>query len=386
MIRVAWPVANDPSWVAGLNYFRNLLLALLDNPLNTIEPVILGDKQSLPAAFQNQPSIPYFPALTGSKLSPIRVWDKLLRTAGTRGGLLSRHLEQHDIQALFPFGPLGRRSRVPVISWIPDFQHRHLPHFFSSKELRARNRQHSAMASDSQLIVVSSHVARQDFLKFHPGYEHKVRVLQFAASLPPDLDPATSESVLKKYDIREPYFHVPNQLWAHKNHSVIVEALAILKQRKQAPLVVSTGRIQDVRNSDYASSLIKKTKELRLESHFRFLGLIPFDDLCIIQRNAIALINPSLFEGWNTAVEEAKAMGKQIILSNIPVHKEQDPARATFFSPDNPEELAEALLRSAASFNLQEEEKAKLVAKKAHRVTFNSFATNYENIVKDAIK
>lgn len=45
------------------------------------------------------------------------------------------------------------------------------------------------------------------------------------------------------------------------------------------------------------------------------LGLVPRSDVIALMRYSISLINPSFFEGWSTTVEEAKSMGKQIILS-----------------------------------------------------------------------
>ena len=52
------------------------------------------------------------------------------------------------------------------------------------------------------------------------------------------------------------------------------------------------------------------------------------------------MINPSLFEGWSTSVEEAKSLDKRILLSNIPVHREQAPARGIYFDPQDAADLA----------------------------------------------
>ena len=60
-------------------------------------------------------------------------------------------------------------------------------------------------------------------------------------------------------------------------------------------------------------------------------------------RHSLALINPSYFEGWSTSVEEAKSLGKRVILSDIPVHREQNPLMGIYFPPDCPEALWSAL-------------------------------------------
>ena len=60
-----------------------------------------------------------------------------------------------------------------------------------------------------------------------------------------------------------------------------------------------------------------------LEKNFIFLGVIPYKDVLGLMRAAVAVINPSVMEGWSTTVEEAKSLGLPLILSDIPVHREQ---------------------------------------------------------------
>jgi glycosyltransferase involved in cell wall biosynthesis len=75
----------------------------------------------------------------------------------------------------------------------------------------------------------------------------------------------------------------------------------------------------------------------------RLLGLIPRHDQVRMMRRAIAIIQPSLFEGWSTVVEDARALGRPTLLSDIPVHREQNPPGARFFAPSSPEALADLL-------------------------------------------
>jgi glycosyltransferase involved in cell wall biosynthesis len=56
-----------------------------------------------------------------------------------------------------------------------------------------------------------------------------------------------------------------------------------------------------------------------------------------------ALLNPSLFEGWSTTVEEARALGVSMILSDIGVHREQAAEGAVYFDPLSADSLVEAL-------------------------------------------
>jgi hypothetical protein len=89
-------------------------------------------------------------------------------------------------------------------------------------------------------------------------------------------------------------------------------------------------------------SVIEKNN---LQNNYIYLGVIPYKDSISLIKNSLAIINPSKFEGWSSTVEQAKSFGKSIILSNISVHKEQNPNKAFFFNPDNHKQLSEIMLR-----------------------------------------
>ena len=61
-------------------------------------------------------------------------------------------------------------------------------------------------------------------------------------------------------------------------------------------------------------------------------------------KNSYAMVQPSLFEGWSTVVEDAKALNKFIFLSDLDVHKEQNPKNACFFDAKNEDDLVNKLL------------------------------------------
>jgi hypothetical protein len=67
--------------------------------------------------------------------------------------------------------------------------------------------------------------------------------------------------------------------------------------------------------------------------------------------HCVAVINPSKFEGWSSSVEQANAISKKIILSNINVHKEQNPTRGYFFEVDNYIKLSKIMTRIWFSHN-----------------------------------
>ncbi|MGH7230263.1 MAG: glycosyltransferase, partial [Nitrospiraceae bacterium] len=49
------------------------------------------------------------------------------------------------------------------------------------------------------------------------------------------------------------------------------------------------------------------------------------------------------FEGWSTTVQDAKALGRPVLCSDLPVHREQAPCSMAFFPCDGPDILADIL-------------------------------------------
>lgn len=231
---------------------------------------------------------------------------------------------------------------IKTLGWIPDFQHLHLPEFHSSKECKQRDTLFKRLASHCDAIVVSSQAAFDDLKKFAPEAVDKTAVLHFV----PDIDTSkiaglSISELEEKYGFRRPYFYVPNQFWKHKNHKTVVAAMAKLNFDGVCPNVVFSGNTHDYRNPSHFDDLLMEVERLGVRDFFKVLGVIPYEDLLSLMRHSTALINPSLFEGWSSTVEEAKALDKEIILSNIPVHLEQNPSKARYFSPLDADALAQ---------------------------------------------
>jgi glycosyltransferase involved in cell wall biosynthesis len=169
-----------------------------------------------------------------------------------------------------------------------------------------------------------------------------VYILPFAVTHP-RFDHVLLKDIQVKYHVDRPYFFCPNQVWAHKNHLLVLKAVKLLAEAESDVLVLFSGKEKDHRNPALFGDLQKFIKENNLSSHVRFLGFIDRTDQLALMRYARCVIQPSLFEGWSTVVEDAKAMGQYILASNLPVHREQLKENVTFFDPADPAGLMELM-------------------------------------------
>lgn len=351
MIRVAF-VFEGPSFLGSVNYFRNLFSALALLSERNVRPMLFVGTKVSDKMLQNFRSaeVVHTPLLDEGTFAA-RVRRRLKRVFSGRDPLLSWLLNRHGVQVLSHYGPL-RGASVKTIAWIPDFQHVYLPAFFSDGERAMRDDAFGAIARECDRIVLSSEAAQRDLAAFDANALGKSRVLRFVPEVDTSAPVMALDELQRKYGFRTPFFYVPNQFWIHKNHTLIVDALALLKSRGVDATVVMTGSTEDYRHPQHFSDLMARVQRGGLADSFRVLGLVPYDHLLSLMHHSIAIINPSLFEGWSSTVEEAKALDKTVLLSSLPVHLEQNPAKGIFFDPANPLDLAEkmqAVLERAAS-------------------------------------
>jgi glycosyltransferase involved in cell wall biosynthesis len=384
VIRVG--LALGASWLGSVNYYRNLLSAILALPGRRIQPVLLVGKRADGGILSGLPPVELIRSRWLDPLSPGWVVRKVWQQVFASDPFLERFLRSHDIDVLSHSDFLGTNASLPAICWIGDFQHRQLPQFFSRSERMYRDRDFRKQCHHATRILLSSHDAQRTLAAFEPSGVEKSRVLQFVAQPHVGGEPTQLSLLRQRYSFEGRYFHVPNQFWAHKNHQLILEALAILKGRGEKVLVISTGATEDYRQPRYFEQLMARADALGVLDSFRTLGVIPYNDLVGLMVSSVALINPSRAEGWSTSVEEAKSLGKRILLSDLPVHREQAPPDAVYVDPDDARALADAMWQVWTTFDPIEDGERSARARRDLPGRVRAFAEVYQEIVLEAAR
>ncbi|MCE6990960.1 glycosyltransferase [Dyadobacter sp. CY323] len=327
-------------WAGGIIYMLNLIRAL--DLLDDREKPELIIFHGFDAPVEDIKALEY-PYISYCQISSsnlfVKAYLKLKRILTGKSAFYSRLPE-----TVYPYNQyifLGKKQ----IHWIPDFQEWYLPHMFQEEEIVKRKEYQATIAGSGGKVVFSSNDAMNDFQKFFPNHNCTLRLLHFASLLPEFKHLQISE-IRKKFDIQGVYFMSPNQFWAHKNHMIILEAINLLKIDNLDFTIVFTGSQNDYRNKDYFEKLDNYIQENELQRWVKFLGFIDRGEQLSLMHNSRAIIQPSLFEGWSTVVEDTKAMNQFIILSDIPVHREQLSENCSFFDPSSATELAAIIKRN----------------------------------------
>lgn len=358
-LRIGVVDQTSTGWVAAAVYSRTILSSL-DAVCNSagVELFFLsGASDQIPGNYRAKQmrlkSADYLPAERQLRsILGIKEKSRALRGEARLRNLLRLRGEsdlfglaqQNSIKVLLPLLDLPPwRIAASTIGWIPDFQHVHLPEFFGASDLQKRNTTYRRLAQKATVVMLSSHAAHDDFARFAPEYADKGRVMPFPSLLAFEELAGDPVATRTRFNLPEKFALVANQFWAHKNHALVVEALAKLKDMNVP--VVMTGLPSDHRdpaNKNF-SALLQTIATAGLNKQITILGLVPFTDLINLMRTAALIIQPSRFEGWSTVVQDAVALGRPLLCSSIAVHREQVPRALGFFPTDRADVLAELL-------------------------------------------
>ena len=148
------------------------------------------------------------------------------------------------------------------------------------------------------------------------------------------------KSASKKWNLPEQFILYVGALNENKNVMVILKAMARIKEEFDLPLViVGHGKV-------YKDKLLDFARTAGLESRVLFASEIANPsprELSAIYQLALAFIFPSFYEGFGIPVLEARFSGTPVIASNSTCLDEAGGVATTYFSPEQPELLAEHL-------------------------------------------
>lgn len=136
------------------------------------------------------------------------------------------------------------------------------------------------------------------------------------------------------YGLPCPYLLCVSNRKEHKNEIPLVEAFARAKIDDNIHLVF-TGAAE--------ANLMRRIDQHRLSDRVLFLGVVPEGKLPSLYRGAIALVFPSLYEGFGLPVLEAMASGTPVVTSNVTAIPEIAGDAALLVDPTCVEDIADAI-------------------------------------------
>lgn len=143
-------------------------------------------------------------------------------------------------------------------------------------------------------------------------------------------------AVRKQYDLPERFILTVGAHRPHKNHGVLLRALALMPTNVSLVIV-------GYFDPNYRDSLPRQVSRLGLESRVRFVPPVAEEALPAMYRAASVFAFPSFAEGYGLPALEAMAAGIPVVASAIPALEEVCGSAAVFVPPHDAAAWAAAI-------------------------------------------
>jgi len=241
-----------------------------------------------------------------------------------------------------PFGaPLLHRSGLPMVSTFYDLQVEAYPAFFPDAVRSERRYHFDQMAAKATSIAAISEFSREVAIGHGVAADRIVAIpIQLAQHRHGS---AVADPPFQLEAGR--YLLYPANFWRHKNHELLFTAFAMARQQGLDPGIqlVCTGD-----GVDRLDLLCHLRDGLGLSSSLLLPGFVSNCELEALLQHCLALVFPSLYEGFGMPVIEAMARGIPVACSSSTSLGEVAGDAAILFDPRNPQQISTAMLTIAS--------------------------------------
>jgi glycosyltransferase involved in cell wall biosynthesis len=219
----------------------------------------------------------------------------------------------------------------------------------------------------ASLVLTPSEASRRDVARVFRLNPAAIRVVPEAADpvFRPTADDDASTNALNSYGIpsEAPYFLYVGGLSPHKNLLRLIEAFAL-----GAPPTTRLVLVGDLRDNfhTHVPELRALIEKLALSNRVIFTGFVPDDQLALLYGRALALVQPSLLEGFGLPPVEAMACGTPVLHSTAGSLPEVIAGAGLAFDPLNVQAQAEAIRRISADPDLRADLAWRALERAAH--------------------
>lgn len=232
----------------------------------------------------------------------------------TQGGLALKTFSDPQDVLFVPAHtlPLIRRPGLKTVVTVHDLGSKYLPKTHQLKQrIYLGFMQNYQLQTASKLIAVSE-ATKKDLIQqiginpkkiavIYEGYDQKL------------FKPVNGDLLinsLNQYGLTpQNYFLFVGTVQPRKNLKRLIKAYSHLASLPSLVIVGQKGWLSD--------EIYQLPERLGIEDRVKFLGYVPDEDMPALYSGAIALVYPSLFEGFGLPIIEAQACGCPVITSNV---------------------------------------------------------------------
>ena len=274
------------------------------------------------------------------------------------------------------FGPFNLPKRIKRITMIHDLTPILFPQFhrFHSQLLQRIFLKRILRRTD--LILSNSQYTSKDLIKVFPFTKSKIKTILLGRD--PDFQPTSSRVYLERKGIDALYFINTGTIEPRKNLIVLLDAYRLFREKTKAKV-----------NLLIVGKKGWKTEEFyaHLENHpYRkdiiLTGYVDKEELIELYSHALALVYPSLYEGFGLPILEALSCGTQVICSNNSSLPEVGGNVTLYFDHEKENELLSHMHSVFQNFENGVDNKEVLLAQ-AKKFSWKKYALAFKETVKN---
>jgi glycosyltransferase involved in cell wall biosynthesis len=253
--------------------------------------------------------------------------------------LFDRKMAGNDFQRLFKRIPgfisnnkinivhtnytLPFKKNCHFVTTIHDLSFKVFPHIFSLKDQLIFKLLLPISLKMSDAVIVPSNFTRQEFIRFYPQYQDKIYLVGEG------IDPV----FVRKRITKKNFILAFNSKSPRKNINRLIKGFLLFEKRFPNLYLYLVGGQKNI------------DKKLLLNKKIKILGSVSDKKLVVLFNQCRIFINYSLYEGFDLTALEAIKCQAQVILSDIPVHREITLNKLTYINPFDYNKLTEAIIK-----------------------------------------
>lgn len=340
------------------NYIRSLL-AVLGQCYPNNEYVLFAPKETNLFDIASVPN--------SSVVTPQTAFYKKFGALWRRKGMV-KDMQQSGIDIFHGTSnelPKGiSRSGIKSVVTVHDIIFERFPETYNFDERYVHRWKIKQACREANAVIAISKQTKNDLVEFYNVPEEKIIVCYQTCN--PIFQRTVSDEekkiVKERYNLPDTYFLFVSSIAPRKNLIAIIKAMVLLKGKVNIPLVIiGNGTIEKEEAKKMAADngisnqlILLNEKPASRQLHFTTAADFP-----AIYQQALALIYPSIFEGFGAPLLEALYSGLPVISSNASCLPEVGGDAALYFSPHDIDALSQHMADIAFSESLRNEMKAK---------------------------
>ncbi|MBU1680116.1 MAG: glycosyltransferase family 4 protein [Bacteroidetes bacterium] len=223
-------------------------------------------------------------------------------------------------------------KQKPFVITIHDMIHEIFPEYFSSNDKVSSNKK--LLAEKSTKIIAVSENTKKDIIKFYGIPDDKISVIHHGCSF----NKKSDESKLKLNNLPKKYLLFVGKRSLYKNFISFIKSIITLIHGFDDLHVVCAG------GGKFTEEEIAVFRQNNINNRLHYY-FITDSILANLYKNAIALVFPSIYEGFGMPILEAFFFGCPVALSNLSSFPEVAGKAGLYFNPFEKASIKDAVLK-----------------------------------------